>query len=64
MSLWQLDLPQLHKRTPEGIDFINALVSCSDLEFFNLKSVQILVDGHGSYWRRLNWLMIGLPFIG
>ena len=39
-----LDLPGLYTRTKQGDDFIFALSKCSDLDFFTLKNVQIVID--------------------
>lgn len=63
MNLLELDLPQLHKRTPAGDDFMYALSRCQDIEFYSLKSVQILIDSHIKYWIRINYIAIGLPLI-
>ena len=54
MSLQYYDAPDIYKRTPVGMDFIKALDSTDKIELFALKSVQIVIDHHWSYWRRVN----------
>ena len=63
MNLQYYDAPDIYRHTPVGMDFIWALHKTDNLELFALKSVQILIDNHWSYWRRLNTLLFGLPIL-
>lgn len=45
-----LDLPELHENFHRGREFIESLTECKDLDFFNLKSVQIIIDHHHCFW--------------
>ena len=39
MNLFHVDLPEVYDRTKAGKNIINALAGCTDLEFFELKSI-------------------------
>jgi len=58
-----VDLPGLHEQSDlcKGREFIEALIECKDLEFFTIRTVQILVDHHYYYWYRINLYALVLP---
>jgi len=60
-SIETIDLPELHDQLPRGYAFIEALYACPDLEFFTLKSVQILIDHHYEFWYQVNLQSVILP---
>ena len=39
------------------------MTECPDLEFFTLRSVQILIDNHYHYWYKINLFSIVVPAI-
>ena len=61
MQLEYLDMPHVFKPNKAGFEFIYGLNKCEELEIFNLKSVQIIIDSHIAYWNKLNYLFVGLP---
>ena len=61
MDLQFLDMPYIFRQTQDGFDFIYALTECKDLELFNLKSIQVLIDTHAAYWDRINHIYVGIP---
>ena len=63
MNLQYLDLPFIFSQTEPGFDFIYALNDMGqvDIEIFDLKCVQVLIDGHLAYWEHYNFYWIGLP---
>ena len=63
MDLRYLDIPYVFCPSKEGSKFIDALVECPELEIFGLHSVQILIDSHHYYWKRVNLITIGLPMV-
>ena len=63
MTLKYLDMPFIYRPTKQGFDFIYALTKAEDLDLFSLKSVQIVIDSHASYWYRRNHLFYGLPMV-
>ena len=63
MNLQYYDAPDIYKRTPVGMDFIRALDTTDQIELFSLRSVQVVIDHHWSYWRRVNYLAFGLPIV-
>ena len=50
MDLQYIDVPNIHKNTPVGKDFIYGLAQCENLELFENGVVQILIDNHWQYW--------------
>ena len=56
-----LDLPDLHEPCPRGREFVEALGECPDKSFFKLKSVQIIIDNHFSYWDSINLKYLVIP---
>ena len=63
MVLNFIDIPNLHKNTAQGRQFIYALNDCEDLKIFSLRSVQIIIDCHYRHWRWLNLKAFGIPLI-
>ena len=61
MEMEYLDMPFVYKPNKAGFEFIYALNKCDELEIFNLKSVQIIIDSHAEYWNRLNYIFVGIP---
>ena len=60
-----IDIPYLYTNTEHGMDFIYALSSTKPekISLFGLKSVQILIDGHFVYWRKMSIFIIGIPML-
>ena len=54
MDLRYLDIPYVFCPSQDGFNFIDALVECPELEIFGLHSVQILIDSHHFYWKKVN----------
>jgi len=46
-----------------GREFIESLTECKDLDFFRLKSVQILIDHHHVFWYNINLMSQVVPAI-
>ena len=63
MNLQYLDMPYITRPTQAGFDFIYALAECENLDIFNLKSIQIIIDCHARYWDRINYLFVGFPMV-
>ena len=63
MDLQYIDVPNIHKNTPVGKDFIYGLAECENLELFKNGVVQILIDNHWKYWVRYSLWSYGLPLI-
>lgn len=56
-----IDLPELFQNGKLGLGFIKALTVCADGDFFNLKSVQVVIDHHYYRWYNINLLFVVLP---
>ena len=63
MDLMYIDVPNIHKNTPVGKDFIYGLAECENLELFENGVVQMLIDNHWQYWSRYSRWSYGLPLI-
>lgn len=61
MLLLYIDIPYLYYNSHVGMKFIEALGECNDYSVFSLCSIQIIIDSHNRYWRKINLIAIGLP---
>ena len=56
-------MPELHTQVYRGREFIEALTECKDLDFFTLKTVQIIIDHHYAFWYKFNIVSQVVPAV-
>ena len=62
-QMYYLDIPYAFRRTIEGETLLRELNVFEDKAIFKLKSVQILIDYHYSYWQIVQWYSVGIPMV-
>lgn len=63
MNLMYLDVPHMFCNTKVGMDLMYTLAKVENIELFQKKSVQILIDNQYAYWyKRSRWLF-GYPLV-
>lgn len=61
MEMQYCDIPSLFKPTEIGKDFISALALNPNIDLFNNKSIQVLINAQQKHWMRIDILAFFLP---
>ena len=63
MEMQYCDVPSLYKPTDIGKDFIVALAKNPNIELFNNKTIQVLINAQQKQWMKIDVLAFFLPRI-
>jgi hypothetical protein len=63
MTLQYFDIPRIYDQTDQGDKFIQVLADTDNVDIFQHKAVQVIVNHQWEYWRVANkWLML-IPYL-